>query len=63
MVNEIFRALALEKEIDDKDRILTMYLNTIYLGHTCYGVKTAATTYFGKMSRSSTSRNARLWSA
>ena len=47
-VNEIFRALALEKEIDDKDRILTMYLNTIYLGHTCYGVKTAATTYFGK---------------
>ena len=29
-------------------RILTMYLNTIYLGHTCYGVKTAATTYFGK---------------
>ena len=27
-----------------------MYLNTIYLGHTCHGVKTAATTYFGKMS-------------
>ena len=34
-INEIFRALALEKEIDDKDRILTMYLNTIYLGYHC----------------------------
>ena len=29
-VNEIFRAFALEKEIDDKDRILVMYLNTIW---------------------------------
>lgn len=47
-VNEIFRALALEEEIGDKDRILEMYLNTIYLGYNCYGVKTAATTYFGK---------------
>lgn len=47
-INEIFRALALENEIDDKDRILEMYLNTIYLGYNCYGVKTAATTYFGK---------------
>lgn len=47
-VNEIFRALALENEIDDKNRILEMYLNTIYLGYNCYGVKTAATTYFGK---------------
>nr|WP_297177856.1 transglycosylase domain-containing protein [uncultured Agathobaculum sp.] len=47
-INEIFRALALEKEIGDKDRILEMYLNTIYLGYNCYGVKTAATTYFGK---------------
>lgn len=47
-INEIFRALALEDEIGDKDRILEMYLNTIYLGYNCYGVKTAATTYFGK---------------
>lgn len=47
-INEIFRALALENEIGDKDRILEMYLNTIYLGYNCYGVKTAATTYFGK---------------
>ncbi len=47
-INEIFRALALEKEIDDKDRILTMYLNTIYLGYHCYGVQTAAERYFSK---------------
>lgn len=47
-INEIFRALALEEEIGDKERILEMYLNTIYLGYNCYGVKTAATTYFGK---------------
>ena len=47
-VNEIFRAFALEKEIDDKDRILVMYLNTIYLGYNSYGVQTAADRYFGK---------------
>ena len=47
-VNEIFRAFALEDEVGDKDRILTMYLNTIYLGYRCYGVETAAQTYFGK---------------
>lgn len=47
-VNEIFRALALEEKLDDKDKILESYLNTIYLGYNCYGVKTAAMTYFGK---------------
>ena len=47
-VNEIFRALALEKEIDDKQRILEMYLNTIYLGYRSYGVQTAAQRYFNK---------------
>ena len=47
-VNEIFRAFALEKEIDDKDRILVMYLNTIYLGYNSYGVQTAAMQYFDK---------------
>ena len=47
-VNEIFRAFALEKEIDDKDRILVMYLNTIYLGYNRYGVQTAAMQYFDK---------------
>ena len=47
-VNEIFRAFALEKEIDDKDRILLMYLNTIFLGYNSYGVQTAAMQYFDK---------------
>jgi penicillin-binding protein 1A len=30
-----------------KERILTAYLNTIYLGNGAYGVETAARTYFG----------------
>ncbi|MDO4269896.1 MAG: transglycosylase domain-containing protein, partial [Eubacteriales bacterium] len=47
-VTEIFRALALEKAIGDKDQILERYLNTIYLGYNCYGVKTASERYFGK---------------
>ena len=47
-VVEIYRALALEKEGYTKDEILTIYLNTIYLGNQCYGVKTAADMYFGK---------------
>ena len=47
-VNEIFRAFALEKEIDDKDRMLVMYLNTIFLGYNSYGVQTAAMQYFDK---------------
>ncbi len=47
-LNEIFRALQLEKDLNDKDKILEMYLNLIYLGQGAYGVNTAATTYFGK---------------
>ena len=31
-----------------KKQILEAYLNTIYLSNGCYGVKTAAETYFGK---------------
>lgn len=45
--NEILSALNLEKHYD-KDQIMEAYLNTIYLSHGCYGVKTAAETYFGK---------------
>ena len=45
--NEITRALNLEKYYKKKE-ILEAYLNTIYLGAGCYGVKTAAETYFGK---------------
>ena len=44
---EIFRALEFEKNYDKKD-ILEWYLNTIYLGEQCYGVKSAAYAYFGK---------------
>ena len=39
-IREIFRALKFE-ENNTKEQILTMYLNTIYLGKGCYGVKTA----------------------
>src|SRR5450759_1197443 len=31
-----------------KDKILEMYLNTIYFGHGAYGISTAAETFFGK---------------
>ena len=45
--NEIMRALNLEKSYSKKD-ILEAYLNTVYLGAGCYGVRTAAETYFNK---------------
>lgn len=45
--NEILSALNLEKHYS-KDEIMEAYLNTLYLSHGCYGVKTAAETYFGK---------------
>lgn len=44
---EVLSALNLENYYD-KDDILEAYLNTIYLSHNCYGVQTAAETYFGK---------------
>ena len=46
-VQEIFRALNLEKELS-KEQIIEMYLNVIYFGNNCTGVQTAADTYFGK---------------
>lgn len=45
--NEILSALNLEKNYDKQD-ILEAYLNVVYLGSGCYGVKTASETYFGK---------------
>ncbi|MCR4615176.1 MAG: transglycosylase domain-containing protein [Clostridiales bacterium] len=45
--NEILYALNLEKHYS-KEIILEAYLNTLYLGSGCYGVQTAAETYFGK---------------
>lgn len=46
-VLEIFRATEFEKRYD-KEFIIEWYLNKIYLGERCKGVKTAAATYFGK---------------
>ncbi len=45
--NEILSALNLERHYD-KEEIIEAYLNTVYLSNGCYGVKTAAETYFGK---------------
>ena len=46
-VLEIFRAIELEKSYD-KETIMEMYLNVIYLGQNCRGVRSAAASYFGK---------------
>ena len=44
---EILTALNMERSYD-KDIILEAYLNELYLGRGCYGVKTGAERYFGK---------------
>ncbi len=44
---EIFRALEFEKKYS-KEEIAEMYLNTVFLGESCYGVGSAAQVYFGK---------------
>ena len=44
---EIFSALDLEKRYD-KQEIIEWYLNAVYFGEGCWGVQTAAQTYFGK---------------
>ena len=46
-IQEILRALNLEKQLD-KTQILELYLNNIYLSQNCYGVQAAAYTYFNK---------------
>ena len=46
-IQEIFRALSLEKK-KSKEEILEMYLNTIYLSQGCGGVQAAANYYFHK---------------
>ncbi len=46
-LTEIFGALELEKKYD-KQEIVEWYLNAVYFGEGCYGVQTAAQTYFGK---------------
>ena len=44
---EIFRAQAFEKTYD-KEVVVEWYMNTVYFGEGCYGVKSAAENYFGK---------------
>ena len=46
-VQESYLAVELEKKMS-KDEILEAYLNVIYLGGSCYGIKIAAQDYFGK---------------
>ncbi len=46
-VIEIFRAMAFEKKYN-KETVLEWYMNTVYFGEGCYGVKSAADNYFGK---------------
>ena len=52
-VQEILTAQRYERSYD-KDFIMEWYLNTIYLGRGCYGVKSAAAEYFGKELRTLT---------
>ena len=46
-LTEIFGALELEKKYDKRE-IMEWYLNAVYFGEGCWGVQTAAQTYFGK---------------
>lgn len=47
-IQELYLAVRIEKEINDKDIILENYLNTINLGQNTLGVQSAAQRYFGK---------------
>ncbi|MGM0419613.1 MAG: PBP1A family penicillin-binding protein [Bacillota bacterium] len=46
-LQEAYLALQFER-LYTKDQILEMYLNEIFLGHSAYGVESAAQQYFGK---------------
>lgn len=46
-IREQWRAMNLEKELD-KEEILELYMNVIYMGQDLYGVKSAALAYFNK---------------
>jgi len=46
-IKEAFLAIKIEQELD-KDEILELYLNKIFLGYRAYGVGAAAEVYYGK---------------
>jgi penicillin-binding protein 1A len=46
-IKEIFLAIKIERELE-KDQILELYLNKIFLGYRAYGVGAAADVYYGK---------------
>ncbi|MDX1555387.1 MAG: transglycosylase domain-containing protein, partial [Xanthomonadales bacterium] len=46
-IKEIFLALKIEQQLE-KDEILELYLNKIFLGYRAYGVGAAADVYYGK---------------
>lgn len=46
-LREILLAFKIERSLE-KDEILEIYLNEIYLGDSAYGIEAAAQTYFGK---------------
>jgi penicillin-binding protein 1A len=46
-IKEAFLALKIERELD-KDTILELYMNKIFLGHRAYGVGAAAEVYYGR---------------
>ena len=45
--NEILLALQIERELD-KNEILELYVNKIYLGNRAYGIEAAAQVYYGR---------------
>ncbi len=47
-IQELYLAVKIEKEVNDKDEILENYLNTINLGQNTLGVQSASRRYFGK---------------
>ncbi len=56
-VQELMLALWLEQKFD-KDQILTIYLNRVYLGAGTYGVEAASHRYFGRPARDLTAHEA-----
>ena len=58
-VREAYIAVKMEEQYS-KDEILMMYLNTIYYGHSAYGIEAASETYFSKSAKDLTLAEAAL---